>query len=380
MKEKKVPSIFILVDSLNVGGIERLSLDESYWLKAANINSSVLVLGIHKQSTTIMDVDDVYFTENKINIVYLGKNKLTQLRSLVKLFKKTSKKSIVVSHSAGGIGLIFLSKILTFKKIRAFLWIHQAITLSKRAQANKRIFYSLFAEKIFFGARHFQIEWTRYISRSIWKVFYYKKSHFDRIGVFLPRVNWEKHEKVHFCDNHPQVSHIIFASRMTSWKGFEKFQDICDSLLNREIHSIVMRVNSGEISNKSNKVDEFEHTAVNLSPSNIHTNNRLVHFYPTNYGNKVRYPQSIGLNVLEFLALGIPSLISQESFLTFPELKNSPLIQVVDWDSLSDVKVAFEKAKSLNVQERMKEAKHLFSAISIEKHMNTIVEEFGRDI
>ena len=379
MKDKKVSAIFILVDSLNVGGIERLSLDESYWLKAENINSSVLVLGIPKQSTTIMDIDDIYFTENKINIVYLGKNKLTQLWSLVKLFKKTSKESIVVSHSAGGIGLIFFSNIFTFKKIKAFLWIHQAITLSQRAQANKRIFYSLFAEKIFFGARHFQIEWSSYISRSIWKVFYYKKSHFDRIGVFLPRVTWKKHEQVHFCDNRPQVCHIIFASRMTSWKGFEKFQSICESLLDCEIHSIVMRVNLEEISNKSNKVNVFEHSAVNLSPSNIHTNNRLVHFYPTNYGNNVRYPQSIGLNVLEFLALGIPSLISQESFLTFPELQNSPLIQVVDWDSLSDIKVAFEKAKALDVQERMKEAKHLFSAISIEKHMNTIVEEFVRD-
>ena len=125
--------------------------------------------------------------------------------------------------------------------------------------------------------------------------------------------------------------------------------------------------------------NDLEHSALNISPSMIYTNRSEVHFYPTNYGEKVRYPQSIGLNVLEFLALGVPSLISQESFLTFPELQDSPLIYVVDWESLSDVKIAFEKAKALDVQERMKEAKHLFSAISIEKHMNTIVEEFVRD-
>ena len=80
--------------------------------------------------------------------------------------------------------------------------------------------------------------------------------------------------------------------------------------------------------------------------------------------------------MLEFIALGIPNLISQESFLTFPELRNSPLVQVVNWESLRDVEIAFEKAKSLDAEERWKEAKSLLGAISIDNHMDTILKEF----
>ena len=380
MKVKRLASIYILVDNLNVGGIQRLSMDESYWLKEKDFKNSILVLGESSQETTIIDIDGYYFNMNKIEIIYLGKSKATQFSNLIKTFRKTSKNTVVVSHSAGGTPLIFLSRIFTLKKIKVFLWIHQAITLSERGQAHKRVFYSLFAKKLFFGARHFQEEWLDFVKSSIWKFFYFKRGHFDRIGVFLPRVIWAGHEQVNFCGNLPSCSHIIFASRMSSWKGFEKFNDICTNLIDDETHSIVMRIGSKENNYLSPEVNRLEHSALNISPSAIYANSSLVHFYPTNYGEKVRYPQSIGLNVLEFLALGIPSLISQESFLTFPELQNSPLIYVVDWESLSDVKIAFEKAKTLDVQERMKEAKHLFGAISIEKHMNTIVEEFVRDI
>jgi len=376
LKNKKPECVLILVDNLNVGGIQRLSLDECYWLKAENINNTILVLGEPTGITTIVDVDGVYFDTNKIQIVYLGKNKITQFCNLIRFFRKSSKKSIVISHSAGGVPFVFLSQIFTFKKIKVFLWIHQAITLSKRRQANKRIFYSLFSVKIFFGAKHFQNEWQDYVKNSIWRFFYYKQGYFDRIGVFLPRVTWKEHEQVHFCKNLPSISHLIFASRMSGWKGFEKFQEICSNLIGNEIHSIVMRINSRENLDARGTVNEFEHCATNLSPSEIYTNSNLVHFYPTSYGEKVRYPQSIGLNVLEFIALGIPNLISQESFLTFPELRNSPLVQVVNWESLRDVEVAFEKAKSLDAEERWKEAKSLLGAISIDNHMDTILKEF----
>lgn len=380
MKVKKLASIYILVDNLNVGGIQRLSMDESYWLKAKDFESSILVLGESSQETTIIDIDGNYFDMNKIHIIYLGKSKATQFSNLIKTFRKSSKNTVVVSHSAGGTPLIFLSRIFTLKKIKVFLWIHQAITLSERVQAHKRVFYSLFAKKLFFGARHFQEEWFDFVKTSIWKYFYFKRGHFDRIGVFLPRVIWSGHEQVDFCKNSLLIAHIIFASRMSSWKGYEKFREICSNLIGEKIHSIVMRIGPKENHFSIPEDNDFEHSALNISPSMIYTNRSEVHFYPTNYGEKVRYPQSIGLNVLEFLALGVPSLISQESFLTFPELQDSPLIYVVDWESLSDVKIAFEKAKSLEAQDRMKEAKQLSTAVSIERHMNRIVEEFARDM
>lgn len=52
---------------------------------------------------------------------------------------------------------------------------------------------------------------------------------------------------------------------------------------------------------------------------------------PTNYGQKVKYPQNVGLNVLECLALGIPSIISVEGFETWPEFRGSEMIYTTNW-------------------------------------------------
>ena len=102
MKVKRLASIYILVDNLNVGGIQRLSMDESYWLKEKDFKNSILVLGESSQETTIIDIDGYYFNMNKIEIIYLGKSKATQFSNLIKTFRKTSKNTVVVSHSAGG--------------------------------------------------------------------------------------------------------------------------------------------------------------------------------------------------------------------------------------------------------------------------------------
>jgi hypothetical protein len=79
--------------------------------------------------------------------------------------------------------------------------------------------------------------------------------------------------------------------------------------------------------------------------------------------------------VLEFLLLGIPSVISEESFETFPELKNSILIEVCNWNDISQVRYKTDKLASLSLYERRTAALSLHKAISIEFHGNMILNQ-----
>jgi hypothetical protein len=82
-----------------------------------------------------------------------------------------------------------------------------------------------------------------------------------------------------------------------------------------------------------------------------------IHLYPTNYGSKTRYPQSIGLNVIEFAALGIPSLVSKEVVTTYPELLERKI------DILSSINTEVRHEKALWVREYC----------SIDTHLNTLI-------
>jgi hypothetical protein len=98
-----------------------------------------------------------------------------------------------------------------------------------------------------------------------------------------------------------------------------------------------------------------------------------IHLYPTNYGSKTRYPQSIGLNVIEFAALGIPSLVSKEVVTTYPELFDSGLVLSVDWNDLLEVERKIDILSSINTEVRHEKALWVREYCSIDTHLNTLI-------
>jgi trehalose-6-phosphate synthase len=84
------------------------------------------------------------------------------------------------------------------------------------------------------------------------------------------------------------------------------------------------------------------------------------------------------MNVLEMIASGIPSLISEEGFESWPELRDSLLVQVVNWDSKIEVDKAITSALNLSIEERRVATDKLLEVISIEQHVNRIIERSKR--
>ena len=361
--------IVIIVDNLDIGGIQRFALDECYALKAVKEDYCLLVL-TNKKPNSMLVVDQEYLHNGTLNIHYLDYKITTKVIKFIK-FLKVNKPRIIISHSVTATLLARIASLLMLRNLKIYLWIHQAITLSSSLQAFKRVAYSNFASKLFFGAKHFESEWLEYINKRFYlKLLFYKKTHFSRLGVYLPRVLSPKFKEVSI----QKRESIIFASRLTNWKGFDKFREIAnfDEYLNYN-HIVLTSGNWASVeTEKISDAEEDLFVLANASPASLRSLRNAVHLYPTEYGIKTKYPQTIGLNVLEFLALGIPSLISKESFETYPELKNSILISTCQWNIPNDIKSKLSTLMNLDPSEKIQASIDLHQTISIDKHIDLI--------
>ena len=246
------------------------------------------------------------------------------------------------------------------------------MSLSSKKQALKRFFYFTFADKLFVSSNQFKLEIETYLKNNWWGTLFRKKIYFDRMGIYLDRI--DNQFKAVVCQE--AVPHLIFSSRMTAWKGFQVFLNLA-SKFHSINHKVVFEIS--KVINKQSEIQELDkhdnHAFYSKSPASFNYPSKSLHIYPTNYGDSVKYPQSIGMNVLEFLALGVPSLISIEGFQSWPELEKSVLIETCNW--FNPLEVDKKANKLLNVDEASArdESLKLRESISIERHVTNLVTQ-----
>jgi hypothetical protein len=256
------------------------------------------------------------------------------------------------------------------KKVKIILYIHQLISLSSKKQALKRFLYFIFAHKLFVSSNQFKLEIEAYLKDSWWGALFRKKIYFDRMGIYLNRVDNQPKEIV--CSE--TVPHLIFASRMTKWKGFQEFLNSA-SESNWKNHKVIFEIfkTKNRFNERQERNKEPDHLFYSKSPVSFKYPANSLHIYPTNYGESIKFPQSIGMNVLEFLALGVPSLISKEGFQSWPELEKSILIETCSWSNPTEVESKLNKLISVNKSSARAESLRLREFISIDKHVTNLV-------
>jgi len=367
---QKPKSVLIVVDNLRVGGIQRLAIDECYALNKRGIKHLLVSLTAFEENNSIVKVDEEFAEISQLNLKYLGKGKLRQLNELTKFVKQDF--NLIVTHSATAALLLRFAVTLNMKKMNIILYIHQLISLSSNKQALKRFFYFTFANKLFVSSNQFKLEIETYLKDNWWGALFRKKIYFDRMGIYLDRVDNRLKEIV--CQE--AIPHLIFSSRMTEWKGFQVFLNLA-SKFNSINHKIVFEISKAK--NRQTEIQDLDkddnHAFYSKSPVSFKYPSKSLHIYPTNYGDSIKYPQSIGMNVLEFLALGVPSLISKEGFESWPELEKSVLIETCNW--LNSIEVDDKLNKLLNVDETSArdESLKLRESISIERHVTNLVSQ-----
>lgn len=308
---------------------------------------------------------------SQLNIKYLQRGKLRQIIELKKLIKQDF--DLIVTHSASSVLLLKIAAALKIRKIDIVLYIHQLISLSSNKQAIKRFVYFMFANKLFVSSNQFKLEIENYLKNKWWGILFRKKISFDRMGIYLDRV--DNQSKSNICSE--KIPHFIFSSRMTAWKGFQVFLNLSDKF-NFIHHQVVFEITKKEngkiVNHDSSKIKS--HVFYSKSPVSFNYPLGSLHIYPTNYGDLIQYPQSIGMNVLEFLAMAVPNLISFEGFESWPELQKNQLIETCDWSDSKDVEIKINKLLNLSQETMRDQSIKIRDLISIDSHVENLLSQF----
>ena len=370
MESKEV--VFI-VDNLRIGGIQRLVLDESYQFIEWGFKVSIISLAPPLQGDQIINVDRNFPLIGKIKIVYFRSNKFYQTYCFVKFLKKNKSQNIFISHSTTGAFLMKISSWIIFKKIKIILFIHQFLSLSKSIQALKRVFYSFFCDNLFFSSKQFLVNWEQIVKKNIiLRLLSCKKTKFVRMGVYLPRLKYsDPRNYLRFKEYSPS---LIYLSRLTEWKGFNKYLEICNSSLGLKMNCIIFatQINLIDTAKLFNSDLRSVQVLYETGVSEFRMPYGSVHIYPTDYGQLIDNPQSIGMNVLEMIAQGVPSIISTENFESWPELQQSILVRAVDWQDSAKLFEELAECLTISAESAELESKKLSSAIEISKHCITL--------
>jgi len=367
-------SIFIVLDNLRVGGIQRLALDEAYALSRAGYKVRIYTLEQYRSDDSMREVDSEYFNLYKDRVILkeICRGLVVNLLGLRKDIEKYSPE-MIISHSAKGIFISRIATIGTRPKPRIIGFVHQLISLSSDSQKFKRIIFFQFADDLRASSFQFVLDLLKLREdKGIYRVIMKRLPKFDRMGVYLERIEYfrNRNQKMYIESG----TGIIFLSRVVSWKGFETFYSICLAI-GASSHKIVF---SCPLYLPLEQIENFKrlknhHILIHKGIAEVFPGEKFVHIYPTTYGRKVKYPQNIGLNVLECLAVGVPSLISEEDFLSWPELKDSPLVVTTDW-SIKDVQNKIDAFYMLSKSAKREEQTRVLPIISIESHIKRILE------
>ncbi len=363
--------VTLAVDDLRVGGIQRLVMDEAYALADQGFIVQILNLGAERDGDSIFSADGMTrekLQSRSIFIINIPPQKFSKLKQL-RLFLNTKETNSVICHSPSASFWFRIAALTSFRTIKISLWIHQVLTLSDLGQAFKRVLLSTTANKVFFSAVQFKLEWESHpVDKVIRSLRRRQFRSVDSLGVHVPRLIGTDHGVICELD----VTHLVYASRLTPWKGLDMFEKIIHR--NPDYHPVIMTVNlPQELSPSMLKAKSLQnHLIICRSPNYLSNLRNAVHVYPTHYGSKVKNPQSIGLNVMEFALLGIPSLVSSEVISTYPEILDSILVESVDWldDDLVDQRI--RHLANLTATDRGIAAQRMRTICSIQKHIDTI--------
>ena len=362
----------LVLDNLRVGGVQRLALDEAYALSIRGYEVEVLLLEKEHKLDDMREIDADFFDEYNILVSNVTGSNWQKIRKISSVLKQ-SNATKVISHSAKGIALLRVCSFLIFRPIEILGYIHQLITLSNYIQRLKRIVFFSLASELRASSKQFILELEKYTQeKKCLKLILRKKIHFDRMGVFVERIV-SQDSKVTKQGRSERTS-IIFMSRVAIWKGFGKYLSIARDLRgNFDYLTITSRFHNDvfEVEQACSEIGVQLMYGTNVA--RVNRGNRSIHLYPADYGNKVNFPQNIGLNVLESMALGIPSLISHEELWSWPELENSKLIWMTDW-SVPDVQAKIDEIVKMPNSVFLEEAQVLERIFSIEEHIERIIE------
>jgi len=366
--------VYIVLDNLRVGGVQRLALDESYALSRQGKEVSVIILEEQVSIDDMREIDGAFFRRHSLKLCFLPQGRGKQILWFIK-FIRGENPNIILCHSARSIGLIRLASLFCWRQIVIVAFLHQLASLSSRLQKFKRFILFSMANQVRASSKQFILEFEatykrcKFLTKPV-----LKKMQFDRMGLDLSRIDWaQSNENLIKITDRPA---LIFNSRVTEWKGFKTFLELAIEL-GSEFQYILI---TSRMAHQADLIAQFDglptaKTFYGKNVSHFAWEVPCIHVYPTDYGKGVKYRQNIGLNVLECLSLGIPSIISHEGFESWPEFQSINSVMTTGWNINETCEIVRKVLSSQNCQSKILDD-YLREVIGIQQHLTRLQKLF----
>jgi glycosyltransferase involved in cell wall biosynthesis len=369
--------VYIVVQNLQIGGSQRIALDEAYGF-AENGYSPILILlddpkNLHLNK--FLELERVLIEELKITVVFAGKSRFDQLNFFRSIIITNNLSLEFISHVLRGTVLIKLASLGHRPRVRVFTLIHQLPSLSSKSQRAKRFIYSYFSDHLFCYSEAVESDWNKRLNSLVFLKFLFGKKEIKvlRNGVYLNRLpNYKPNLNI----KNSSEKRLVYLGRNIAWKGIDKVIDLAKHSLFSEYSMLFMLPALDEDFVADIPLDLLKRISfqVGKSFSSYEVKFGDIHIYPTNYGNNFDFIESVSINCLEMACIGVPSMITEGGLSTWPELQNSPFIVEVNWHNINEGAIEIKKKAEYVFSEN--EVTQVREMLNISHHINFICSYF----
>jgi glycosyltransferase involved in cell wall biosynthesis len=364
--------VWIIVDNLRIGGIERLALDQMYFMSDSKIRSKLFVLD--KQSTitagNFLNVESDFIENKRVNFEYCPTNFLHLIIFFIRQLL-THNPTLILDYTLKATPVLRLLKIVLLSPVRIHCVIQQLASLSAPIQRYKRMLYAQFSTGLFINSIYYSRDWDNYRSKNLVSRLFFSKPHsIIRNGIYLDRLDSRFLDRpVTYQSSTTETPRFIFLGRLKTWKGLDKLY-LLDRVSNQNCRFLIFSPDNDElVVNKFRQsFGERVEFVIGKSPQYLTPEPNDVHVYGVDYGQGFNFPESVSTNCLEMAYLNIPSMVTAGGAANWPELKDGNLIYEVNWENEKSVIEVISKIylsgsnRSVPIEFR--------EAVSVERNIN----------
>jgi glycosyltransferase involved in cell wall biosynthesis len=320
------------IDNLNIGGFQRLCLDQAYAL--SELGYSVEIHSLSElpasNSKNFLTIEENYLSRLCVKIDSFSTSHFRQISQTQNILRNHNDGDVLISHSLRATAIIYLSSRLLLKRRLFVTEIHQLPTLSAPIQRFRRFLYAQFSPVLIAYSEAVKNDWELRVKNFpvIIRPFFNKRIEVIRNGIYLDRLPQTVNSQ-----ESKSPGRLIFLGRNTAWKGITTFLQYAEhpKLLNLNILLMLPDIDPGFELEINERFGPRVEIIIGKSIASFSPKGGDVHFYSAQYGTNAKFIESISLNCLEMAAAGVPSVVTRHGLSTWSDLRSVGVFYECDW-------------------------------------------------
>lgn len=364
--------VHLFIDNLNIGGFQRLCLDQAYAF--CEMNYSV---AIHSMSAlpdpsvkSFLSIERDLISKFGIRIESISSTHIRQIASTRRILQNHTADDLIISHSLRATVVIFVASLFLYRRTFFTTQIHQLPTLSAPIQRFRRFVYAQLSPNLVAYSEAVKKDWdSRVINFPIFIRWVFRKPiQVVRNGIYLDRIPDFAHPS-----ESKAGSRLIFLGRNTGWKGIGTFLHYAEhpDLLHFKVLLMLPNIDTTFEQELKARFGTRLEIALGKSIATFIPEEGDVHFYAAQYGGKAKFIESISLNCLEMAAAGVPSVVTSRGLETWKDLVGTGIFFECDWtNSVDTAKKILEASES---RKSYLELEQIRSKIDVKSNIHALI-------